>query len=135
LVQLHYPGFTSKLVGGPLVINGMIRPTAMSEEYQIRIEYAWNRIPRVHVVEPEIVTNEFGDEVPHRHTDPDRPLCLFYAKNREWSPYEPISTTTIPWTAEWLFFYEVWHATRTWLGGGIDHAPVSAPREEVVSDA
>jgi hypothetical protein len=135
MVRLHYPGFTSKIGEGRLVIQGTVRPTAMSDEYHVRIEYEWNRAPRVYVVAPTIVTNEFGDEVPHRHTDSDRPLCLFYSKHREWSPYEPISTTTIPWTAEWLFFYEVWHATRMWLGGGIEHEPHMAPQEEVVSDA
>ena len=29
-----------------------------------------------------------------------------------------ISNTIIPWTIEWLYFYELWLATGEWLGGG-----------------
>jgi hypothetical protein len=29
-----------------------------------------------------------------------------------------LADTVVPWTSEWLFFYEVWHATGLWLGGG-----------------
>jgi hypothetical protein len=32
-----------------------------------------------------------------------------------------VADTTVPWTALWLYHYEVWHATGEWLGGGIDH--------------
>lgn len=135
LARLHYPGFRSRLINHQLVLTGAIRPTPMSERYDIRIEYAWNRVPLVFVVEPALVSNEHGDEIPHRYTDAGHPLCLFYAPGREWSAYEPLSTTIIPWASEWLFYYELWHATREWLGGGIDHAPVEAPTAEVEVDA
>jgi hypothetical protein len=29
-----------------------------------------------------------------------------------------IADSTIPWTAEWLIFYEIWKATGDWHGGG-----------------
>ena len=35
----------------------------------------------------------------------------------------PIADTIIPWTSEWLFFYELWLATGgEWLGEG-EHPP------------
>lgn len=131
LVRLSYPAFTTRMEHGGLTIEGTIQPTSMSEEYRVRIEYAWNHAPRVIVLSPELERHESGDEIPHRHTDEGRPLCLYFAKNREWSSFDPISETTIPWTAEWLFFYEIWRATRSWIGGGIDHAPATVPVEEV----
>jgi hypothetical protein len=32
-----------------------------------------------------------------------------------------IATTIIPWLSLWLYYYEVWHATGEWMGGGIEH--------------
>ena len=29
-----------------------------------------------------------------------------------------IANTIIPWTVEWLYYYELWQATGEWLGGG-----------------
>ena len=135
MVRLHYPEFDSSFADHQLVLTGPVRPSAMSDEYRVRIEYRWNRIPRVFAIEPEVLPNEFGEEVPHRYTDADHPLCLFHAKGREWSGHDLLSTTIIPWTSEWLFFYEVWRATRVWLGGGIEHAPLDVPREEVEPNA
>jgi hypothetical protein len=34
-----------------------------------------------------------------------------------------IAETIIPWTSEWLYFYELWVFTGEWHGGG--HAPGS----------
>ena len=49
-------------------------------------------------------------------------LCLhmFYefSYKHDW-----IADTIVPWTQEWLFFYEIWLATNEWCGGG--HTPVS----------
>ena len=32
-----------------------------------------------------------------------------------------VAETTMPWAAEWLFFFELWLATDEWLGGGVLH--------------
>lgn len=32
------------------------------------------------------------------------------------------------WASEWLFFYEVWLATGTWLGGGLHSEDVAMNR-------
>ena len=46
-------------------------------------------------------------------------LCLYYPKYGEWKNYMYIADTIIPWTIEWLYYYEMWRITGEWLGGGI----------------
>jgi hypothetical protein len=46
-------------------------------------------------------------------------LCLFLPGSREWNGDDPIALTILPWASLWLYFYEVWHATGEWLGGGV----------------
>lgn len=49
-------------------------------------------------------------------------LCLFLG-NREWHESIPIADTLVPWTSQWLLFYELWLATGgEWLGEG-EHPP------------
>jgi hypothetical protein len=43
-------------------------------------------------------------------------LCLYYPGH--WKPEMLLSTTIVPWTAEWLMHYELWLATGHWAGGG-----------------
>jgi hypothetical protein len=64
----------------------------------------------------------------------------------EWTNRKLIATTIIPWLMLWLLYYELWHATGIWQGGGVEHTlrsggdpgeaeakdePVSAPSEQV----
>jgi hypothetical protein len=33
-----------------------------------------------------------------------------------------LADTILPWTSEWLFYYELWSVNGyEWLGGGIEH--------------
>jgi hypothetical protein len=43
-------------------------------------------------------------------------LCLHLPG--EWKPSMFVADSTLTWTAEWLFNYEVWKATGEWHGGG-----------------
>ena len=36
----------------------------------------------------------------------------------EFNSSKLIANTIIPWTVEWLYYYELWLATGEWLGGG-----------------
>jgi hypothetical protein len=53
-----------------------------------------------------------GEKPPHIYEDPGRAngwsLCLYDPRAGQWGPDRPIAETIIPWTAEWLFFYEGW---------------------------
>jgi len=35
--------------------------------------------------------------------------------------------TIVPWACLWLYYYEVWHTTGEWLGGGL-HPSARRPR-------
>ena len=43
-------------------------------------------------------------------------ICLY--RYSEFNVYKLLADTIIPWTVEWLYFYELWLATGEWLGGG-----------------
>jgi hypothetical protein len=39
-----------------------------------------------------------------------------------------IHESIVPWTSLWLYYYEIWHATGEWLGGG--HDPAAEKNDE-----
>lgn len=45
-------------------------------------------------------------------------LCLYDPDAAEWDTDQPIALTIVPWTAQWLLFYELWQATGQWTGPG-----------------
>ena len=93
---------------------GQLSPTLKSPKYIIRIIYKEYGSPKVYVVKPEIVPN-----CPHIYRDGS--LCLYYPGDNSWNQSKSIATTIIPWTAEWLFFYEGWLATGFWYGPEAKH--------------
>ena len=101
---------------------GSIRPTDASIEYRVNISYRLGRRPNIFVIAPTLCRQN-DEKIPHLHKDGD--LCLHLPG--EWSPDMLIADTIVPWTALWLYYYEVWHATGEWLGGGV-HAPTIASR-------
>ena len=63
------------------------------------------------------------DDFPHKyHKDLKKQevqLCLNMPYEFDYSLR--IIDTIIPWTQEWLYFYEIWLTTGEWRGGG--HTP------------
>jgi len=113
------------------VWEGPVKPA--SKTYTIRIVYfrrrffdGWhlsNGYVTVHVVDPLIgVTMRDGDDLPHVYWNdraPDWPrLCLWDPKEMYWDPEMSIATTIIPWTSEWLLFFEYWQITGEFCGPG-----------------
>ncbi len=99
--------------------RGKIRPTPISQEYTVSLTWEPGWSPKVWVI---------GDEL-QKLDNPDFPhifeiniekkmvrLCLY--RHQEFSSYKYLSKTIIPWTIEWLYFYEIWLATGEWCGGG-----------------
>lgn len=78
--------------------------------------------PRVYLLSPapERRPSQPNIRIPHlyRHPTPEQPaqLCLYYPSSGEWKWWDWIGETIIPWTAEWLAFYEIWRITGTWEG-------------------
>lgn len=59
-------------------------------------------------------------------------LCLFNPTKGDWNSRMRIDSTILPWATLWLYFYEVWHATGAWLGGG-DHPSAAQPNVSKVA--
>jgi len=85
--------------------------------------YLSNHYVTVHVVDPLIGSSmRDGDDLPHIYWNdraPDWPaLCLWDPEEIFWDPEMSIATTVIPWTSEWLLFFEYWQISGEFLGPG-----------------
>ena len=99
-----------------MVWNGQLQPTPASDRYSTRIIYSRRRrSPKVIVISPKLTRRNF-EPIPHRYGDGS--LCLWQPAYGEWNPAYWIAETVLGWASLWLFFYELWHATGEWLGGG-----------------
>lgn len=94
-----------------------LRPMPLSTLYTVQIVVGPSRHPRVSVLDPPL--QDRGAGLPHVYDTGD--LCLYYD---EFDPARDlIAYTVLPWTCEWLYYYELWLTTGEWFGGGIDHSP------------
>jgi len=113
------------------VWEGPVSPA--SKTYTIRIVYfrrrffdGWhlsNHYVTVHVVDPLIGEMMLdGDHLPHIYWNDRAPfwpaLCLWDPDEMYWAPEMTIATTIIPWTSEWLLFFEYWQISGEFLGPG-----------------
>lgn len=100
-----------------------LQPTAASRRYTIRLRYRYGRTPDVTVISPDLPLHENADVLPHTYRG-DR-LCLHLPG--QWRPTMLLANTTVPWTSEWLLYYEIWLVTGEWHGGG--HGSTELPRQ------
>ncbi|WP_191566219.1 hypothetical protein [Metabacillus idriensis] len=94
---------------------GTLCPSPSSPVYTVKIIYDRYR-PRVFILNPKI-----DDYAPHRY--PDGSLCLYYPTDKSHHDGLFIADTMIPWTAEWLYFYEKWLEDEVWWGPEAPHSP------------
>ncbi len=115
-MNLAFPDFQVEWKKNTVIWTGNIQPTSLSKTYMIEITYSLDlRQPDVIVLTPSL--KKRGEEkIPHVY--PGNKLCLFRPKKKEWTKDMFISETIVPWASLWLYYYEVWHATGEWLGGG-----------------
>lgn len=106
-----------------LIWSVTLQPTPMSVRYTVQICYQHRRRPKVIVVNPVLETRLDEDALPHVY--PGDELCLYY-KNEFVGTENFIADTIVPWTSEWLYFYEMWMATGFWLGSEAPHPPGTA---------
>ena len=116
-LRLWWPEFCCARRGCQLTVHGQLQPTELSDVYEIEVKQRGNRVPEVRVINPELERGKDGEEIPHMYEQ--KRLCLFLPGADEWKPDDPIALTIVPWTSLWLTFYEIWHATSEWLGGGV----------------
>lgn len=90
----------------------------MSIYYRVGIQYKNRQRPRVKVLTPVLETR-LREALPHVY--PGDELCLYYRDEFVGSE-NFIADTIVPWTSEWLYFYEYWMSTGSWLGTEAPHA-------------
>jgi hypothetical protein len=109
----RYPGGRVFRTPGSLTWLGNLKPSESSSTYEVLIDHRPARPPLVYVVRPHLEVRA-GERLPHVY--PLNTLCLYLGE--EWSRAHWLADL-VGWASEWLFFYEVWLATGTWLGGGL----------------
>jgi hypothetical protein len=141
LIRRDFPGFRLKAeVGWIGVWEGPVTP--ISRTYRIRIVYfrrkffdGWtleNPYVSVQVINPSIGAEALSDGqiLPHIYWNKRKPefphLCLYDPQEMTWTPEQSIAATIIPWTSEWLCFYEYWQITGDFRGPGRHPEPRGA---------
>jgi len=113
---MTFTGFIARAHGPLLIAEGEVQPTAISETYHVRIEFEAGRSPNVWVLSPKLFCRVGTDRIPHMYDQ--KRLCLYLPGSGEWIGNMSLAHTVVPWISVWLFYYELWHATGEWLGGG-----------------
>ena len=128
-VRMLWPSLVCRVNGDTVVITGVVQPTPLSESYRVRIVYGHGSTPAAYVESPALRARDDGTPIPHVYPGP-RP-CLYLPGSGEWTNRKAVATTIIPWLLLWLTYYELWHATGEWQGGGVEHP---APNANVSDD-
>lgn len=121
-MQKLFPCFAVKKKSANSVTwEGRLQVDETFPVYLLRIEYTRSRRPKVFILSPKI-QNFKEKKIPHlyrkgKYNKADN-LCLYLPKNKEFTYQNFIARTIIPWTSHWLFCYEIWKMTGTWVGGG-----------------
>lgn len=115
-IKRNYINFSTSVKRDSLWTKGELQPTSRSDVYTIEIIYHFRKCPIVNILKPVLVKNFKGEDIPHVY--PGEKLCLFQPKYNEFKFSDFLSATIVPWTSLWLYYYEVWHVTGDWLGGG-----------------
>lgn len=122
---------------GQSIWEGVLQPFA--QPYRVRLIWTLSvrgpsvrsaySSPTVLVVDPPLVRRDAEPErpIPHLYArpQPEMPphLCLYWPPGREFDASMYLAETILPWAAEWLMYYELWHVTGAWAGPEAPHAP------------
>lgn len=117
-VEKFFPAFRCRLNRGVLDCVGEIRPIDEADAYSVRVRHTVWGIPEVRIVKPQIVPNS------KIHMYRDGRLCLFHPPTQPWSDMHDLHKTIIPWTAEWLVYYELYLLDGKWLGPEFPHGEI-----------
>jgi hypothetical protein len=115
-MKSRYPQFKVKKRGqydiefiGDLIVKPVF-PT-----YTVSVTYRGNLRPLVKIIKPELVADP-----PHFYME-SQSLCLYHPKNFHWTKEKLIAKDIVPWTAAWIYFYEVWLQKGMWYGPEAEH--------------
>lgn len=125
LQALALPAARMRLTHQRLTMDVELAPGAFGRLYTCRFIFERGSDPIVLVTNPDLKTLAQGKKIPHVYpwNGSGTRLCLWWPKGREWSPSLKVAETLLPWTAEWLYYFELWLLTKTWEGGGEHPTP------------
>jgi hypothetical protein len=117
LMKIRHPLFATNFSShSSIKIAGVLQPTSRSNNYHFVLIYNLKEDPKIKIVSPTLQKNSKGDNIPHLYAGEN--LCLYRPKYCEFSRTDFLGDTIIPWTSLWLYYYELWHLTDEWRGGG-----------------
>jgi hypothetical protein len=116
LIKRRFPLFNCKIHGKELICRGRLKPTEHSEEYRIEVAYEPWGSPDIRILTPKIEPKK------ELHFYSSGTLCLYDWREQPWQDRWHLADTVIPWTAEWLLYYEIYLLTGKWLGKSAPHA-------------
>lgn len=127
-MQSIFPNFVARRLKDGMVWIGQLSPLGRAGIYKVKVKYSLHRRPRVWVLDPPLMKRSDDEEIPHLYSDGS--VCLYLPWNNEWNRDLLIARTIVPWISLYLYFYEVWHITGEWMGGG-QHPGSHDPDDEV----
>lgn len=98
-----------------MICKGTLKPLDYIETYEIEIKVKCGVSPRVYVKKPKIT---YSEEI---HMYKDGHLCLYYPWDMVWGSTTSIADYTIPWTNEWILYYELYKISGVWEGPAAPH--------------
>jgi hypothetical protein len=114
-----YSSTKGNLSRGTLYWKVSLQPTPLSANYDVEITYRLHGSPSVWVSGENLLKLD-APGFPHKYSvDKEKcrvNICLYLPG--EFDKAYLLADTIVPWTIEWLYFYEMWLATGDWLGGG-----------------
>ena len=111
-----------------------IQPTAISEKYHLMVIYKQNSSVKVFVIDKKLKIAANRSKLPHVYNSKKQQLCLFSPSKKEWKGFNYIVDTIIPWSSEWLYYYELWLPEGKWYGGGHNEYPNEDYTEIIKND-
>ena len=124
------PAGRSCITPSRLTWTGSLSPGSGCETYLVRLDVRQACVPNISVVEPPLRPNRQG-LLPHVYADGS--LCV--SQQGDWRPHMLFTDTFIPWTCEWLVYYELWVATGAWYGDGDEPDILSAESQARIMHA
>ena len=121
LMRKHFPCFKCSLLHGTMECCGDITPSDDCNTYRMLIRLGRSGSPKVRVLKPEIQQSS------KIHMYSDGNLCLYDHREQPWVKGDNIHEKIIPWTAEWLVYYELYLLTGRWFGPEAQHDNLPKP--------
>lgn len=117
LLEMNYSFLNCTIQNKILIIKGQFQPTDISSVYFYKIKYDGEYSPKVYIEEPLI---DYNDEI-HMYPSDNR-LCLYYPQDMPWNArLHHLFDTIIPWTHEWIIFYEKYLISGRWEHPFVPH--------------